>query len=42
MRRVILYSGGTTGVTKGIQLTNLNFNALGKQIIAHQPHVPPR
>ena len=25
----ILYSGGTTGTTKGIVLTNLNFNALG-------------
>ena len=34
---VILYSGGTTGVTKGIQLTYLNFNALGKQIIATNP-----
>ncbi len=31
---VILYSGGTTGTTKGIVLTNLNFNALGQQIIA--------
>lgn len=31
---VILYSGGTTGVTKGILLTNLNFNALSHQIIA--------
>ena len=30
----ILYSGGTTGTTKGIQLTNLNFNALGSQTIA--------
>ena len=28
---VILYSGGTTGTNKGIQLTNLNFNALGMQ-----------
>ncbi len=31
---VILYSGGTTGTTKGILLTNLNFNALAAQIIA--------
>lgn len=28
---VILFSGGTTGVTKGIKLTNLNLNALAKQ-----------
>ncbi|HZK02123.1 MAG TPA: AMP-binding protein [Anaerovoracaceae bacterium] len=28
---VILYSGGTTGTTKGILLTNLNFNALAMQ-----------
>ena len=34
---VILYSGGTTGVTKGILLSNLNFNALGVQIIATNP-----
>ena len=31
---VILFSGGTTGVTKGILLSNLNFNALGTQTIA--------
>ena len=28
---VILFSGGTTGVTKGIKLSNLNFNALAMQ-----------
>ena len=28
---VVLFSGGTTGVTKGIRLTNLNFNALALQ-----------
>ena len=30
----ILYSGGTTGKTKGILLTNLNFNALAMQTAA--------
>jgi len=34
---VILYSGGTTGKTKGIVLTNMNFNALGQQVIATNP-----
>ena len=38
---VILYSGGTTGTTKGIVLTNLNFNALGQQVIAANPIFPP-
>ena len=37
----ILYSGGTTGTTKGILLTNLNFNALGQQIIATNPMFRP-
>ena len=31
---VILFSGGTTGKNKGIMLTNYNFNALAKQVIA--------
>ncbi len=30
----ILYSGGTTGTTKGILLTNLNFNSLAMQTAA--------
>lgn len=38
---VILYSGGTTGVTKGILLSNYNFNALAKQIIATNPMFRP-
>ena len=37
----ILYSGGTTGTTKGILLTNLNFNALGQQVIATNPMFRP-
>lgn len=38
---VILYSGGTTGINKGVELTNLNFNALGAQIIATNPMFRP-
>ncbi|MBR3383269.1 MAG: AMP-binding protein [Clostridia bacterium] len=34
---VILYSGGTTGTTKGIVLTNRNFNALAAQVVAANP-----
>ncbi len=38
---VILYSGGTTGKTKGIVLTNGNFNAMGMQTIASNPMFRP-
>ena len=38
---VILYSGGTTGTTKGIMLSNTNFNALGTQVIAANPMFRP-
>ena len=38
---VILYSGGTTGTTKGIVLTNRNFNALGQQVVAANPMFQP-
>lgn len=38
---VILYSGGTTGKTKGILLTNRNFNALAAQIVATNPMFTP-
>jgi len=38
---VILYSGGTTGTTKGIVLTNRNFNALGQQVVAANPMFRP-
>lgn len=34
---VVLYSGGTTGVSKGIELTNFSFNALASQVIAANP-----
>ena len=35
------YDGGTTGTTKGIVLTNGNFNALAQQIIATNPMFRP-
>ena len=38
---VILYSGGTTGTTKGIVLTNRNINALAAQLIATNPMFRP-
>lgn len=38
---VILYSGGTTGITKGIVLTNKNFNACAQQVIAANPMIRP-
>ena len=38
---VILYSGGTTGTTKGIVLTNKNFNALSAQVVAANPMFRP-
>ena len=38
---VILFSGGTTGVSKGIVLTNGNFNALAAQIVATNPMYRP-
>ena len=38
---VILYSGGTTGINKGILLTNKNFNALSQQIVGANPMYRP-
>ncbi len=38
---VILYSGGTTGKTKGILLSNGSFNAMGRQTIASNPMYRP-
>ena len=38
---VILYSGGTTGTTKGIELSNLNFNALALQTGAMSHSIAP-
>ena len=38
----ILYSGGTSGTTKGILLSNLNFNALAMQVSAGSDCVGPR
>ena len=34
---VVLYSGGTTGTTKGIVLTNYGFNACADQVLATNP-----
>ena len=37
----ILFSGGTTGTSKGIELSNSNFSAIAKQIIAANPMFKP-
>ena len=37
---VILYSGGTTGMPKGIMLSSASFNALGLQVGTQGPIVP--
>jgi long-chain acyl-CoA synthetase len=34
-RAVVLYTGGTTGIQKGVLLSNHNFNALAIQCLAH-------
>lgn len=38
---VVLYSGGTTGTSKGIALTNYNFNSLSRQVRATNPMFKP-
>ena len=38
----ILYSGGTTGYPKGIELTNLNFNALAMQSVEIVANLKPK
>lgn len=38
---VIIYSGGTTGESKGIEITNGNLNHIGKSVIACTPMLRP-